>query len=75
VQSDGYAEQQRSAKTVATVFDELDKLNLAHSELYWNFDKEQCSADVWTTTKSEQGTVVHVSGDEPWIFILCCKAL
>lgn len=54
------------AKTVATVFEELDKLSLGTLRVGIGIlNKEKCSADVWTTTKSENETVVQVSGDEP----------
>ncbi len=50
---------------VATVFDELEKLNLGMSRCGIGIlDKEKRSADVFTTSKSEQGNAVQVSGDE-----------
>ena len=53
------------ANAVATVFDELDKLNLGMLRCGIGIlNKEKRSADVWTTTKSDNDTVVQVSGDE-----------
>jgi hypothetical protein len=50
---------------VATVFDELEKLNLGTARCGIGIlDKEKRSAEVWTTSKSEHGSAVHVSGDE-----------
>lgn len=50
---------------VATVFEELDKLKLGMSRCGIGIlSKEKRSADVWTTSKNEQGLVVNVSGDE-----------
>ena len=52
--------------TVATIFEELEKLNLETLRCGIGIvNKEKKSADVWSTTKSEGGTVVQVSGDEP----------
>ena len=54
------------AQAVAIVFEELDKLDLSTLRCGIGIlDKEKCSANVWTTTKSEGETVVQVSGDEP----------
>ena len=53
------------ANAVATVFEELDKLDLGMLRCGIGIlDKEKRSADVWTTTKSENDTVVQVSGGE-----------
>ena len=53
------------ANAVAIVFDELDKLNLGMLRCGIGIlNKEKRSADVWTTTKSDNNTVVQVSGDE-----------
>jgi signal transduction histidine kinase len=53
------------ANAVATVFEELDKLNLGMLRCGIGIlNKEKRSADVWTTTKSDNDTVVQVSGDE-----------
>ncbi len=54
------------AHAVAIIFEEMDKLNLGTLRCGIGIlDKEKCSANVWTTTKSEDETVVQVSGDEP----------
>ncbi len=51
---------------VATIFEELEKLNLETLRCGIGIINEvKKSADVWSTTKSEGGTVVQVSGDEP----------
>ncbi|MBK6773278.1 MAG: nuclear transport factor 2 family protein [Ignavibacteria bacterium] len=51
---------------VATIFEELEKLNLETLRCGIGIiNKEKKSADVWSTTKSEGGTAVQVSGDEP----------
>jgi signal transduction histidine kinase len=53
------------ANAVAIVFQELDKLNLGMLRCGIGIlNKEKRSADVWTTTKSDNDTVVQVSGDE-----------
>ncbi|MFI5128900.1 MAG: nuclear transport factor 2 family protein, partial [Chitinophagales bacterium] len=53
------------ANAVAIVFQELDKLNLGMLRCGIGIlNKENKSADVWTTTKSDNDTVVQVSGDE-----------
>ncbi len=50
---------------VATVFEELDKLNLGMTRCGIGIlNKEKRSADVWTTSKSGQGNMIQVSGDE-----------
>jgi signal transduction histidine kinase len=50
---------------VATVFEELDKLNLGVLRCGIGIlDKEKRSADVWTTAISDHGTAIQVSGDE-----------
>lgn len=50
---------------VAAVFEELEKLDFGMSRCGIGIlNKEKRSANVWTTSKSEQGTAVHVSGDE-----------
>ncbi len=50
---------------VATIFDELDKLKLGMLRCGIGIlNKEKRTADVWTTTISEQGKTVQVSGDE-----------
>jgi len=54
------------AAAVAIVFDELDKLNMGMLRCGIGIlNKEKRSADVWSTTKSDHGTIVQVSGDEP----------
>ena len=54
------------ANAVAIVFEELDKLNLGMLRCGIGIlNKEKRNAEVWTTTKSDNDTVVHVSGDEP----------
>ncbi|MGB5849905.1 MAG: nuclear transport factor 2 family protein, partial [Ignavibacteriaceae bacterium] len=53
------------SSAVATIFDELDKLNLGMLRCGIGIlDKEKRSSDVWTTTISDQGKTVQVSGDE-----------
>jgi signal transduction histidine kinase/tetratricopeptide (TPR) repeat protein len=53
------------ANAVAIVFEELDKLNLGIMRCGIGIlHKETRCANVWTTTKSDNGTVVQVSGDE-----------
>ncbi|MCH7773797.1 MAG: SpoIIE family protein phosphatase, partial [Bacteroidetes bacterium] len=50
---------------VATIFDELDKLDLGMLRCGIGIlNKEKRSADVWTTTISGNGKTVQVSGDE-----------
>jgi hypothetical protein len=50
---------------VATVFEELDKLDLGMQRCGIGIlNKEKRSSDVWTTSRSEQGHTIHVSGDE-----------
>ncbi|MBD0328355.1 MAG: hypothetical protein ICV68_18205, partial [Pyrinomonadaceae bacterium] len=50
---------------VGVIFEELDKLNLGMLRCGIAIvDKEKRSADVFTTTKSEQGSIIQVSGDE-----------
>ena len=54
------------ATAVATVFEELDKLNLGTFRVGLGIlNKEKRNAEVWTTAKSEEGSVIQVSGDEP----------
>ena len=51
---------------VATVFEELEKLNLGMLRCGIGIlNKENRSVDAWITSKSEQGTTVQISGDEP----------
>ena len=53
------------ADAVQIVFEELDKLNLGILRCGIGIlNKDKRSADVWTTTKSDNDTVVQVSGDE-----------
>src|SRR6476659_4513353 len=53
------------ANAVKTVFEELDKLDLGMMRCGIGIlDKGKRSADVWTTTKSDNNTIVQVSGDE-----------
>ncbi len=53
------------ANAVAIVFEELDKLNLGILRCGIGIlNKEKRNADVWTTTISDNNTVVQVSGDE-----------
>lgn len=48
-----------------TVFEELDKLNLGILRCGIGIlNRENKTAEVWTATKSENGTIVQVSGDE-----------
>jgi signal transduction histidine kinase len=50
---------------IEIVFEELDKLNLGIIRCGIGIiDKDKRSADVWTTTKSDNNKVVQVSGDE-----------
>jgi serine phosphatase RsbU (regulator of sigma subunit) len=50
---------------VATIFDELDKLDLGMLRCGIGIlNKENKSADVWTTTITDHGKTVQVSGDE-----------
>ena len=50
---------------VATVFEELDKLNIGILRCgIAIMDKEKPRADVWITVKSEQTNTIQVSGDE-----------
>jgi signal transduction histidine kinase len=50
---------------VEIVFEELDKLNLGIFRCGIGIvDKEKRTADVWTTTKTDNNKVVQVSGDE-----------
>jgi signal transduction histidine kinase len=54
------------ANAVKIVFEELDKLDLGMMRCGIGIlDEKKRSADVYTTTKSENNTVVQVSGDEP----------
>jgi signal transduction histidine kinase len=53
------------AMAVATVFEELDKLDLEMLRCGIGIlNKEKRCAQVWTTTISDNDTVVHVTGDE-----------
>jgi len=53
------------ANAVGIVFEELDKLNLGMLRCGIGIlNKEKRCAQVWTTTVSENNTVVQVSGDE-----------
>ena len=53
------------ANAVAILFEELDKLNLDISRCGIGIiDKEKRTADVWSTTKSDNDTIAQVSGDE-----------
>jgi signal transduction histidine kinase len=53
------------ANAVGIVFEELDKLNLGMLRCGIGIlNKEKKCAEVWTTTKSDNNTVVQVSGDE-----------
>ncbi len=50
---------------VAIVFEELDKLDLGMARCGIGIlDKESRSAEVWTTSASDNGNAVQVSGDE-----------
>ena len=50
---------------VATVFEELDKLNIGILRCgIAIMDKEKPRGDVWITVKSEQSNTIQVSGDE-----------
>ncbi|HLG39281.1 MAG TPA: hypothetical protein VI461_06415, partial [Chitinophagaceae bacterium] len=52
--------------TVATVFEELDKLNLGLIRCgIAILDKEKPRGDIWITIKSDQDSTIEVSGDEP----------
>ncbi len=51
---------------VATVFDELDKLNMGLIRCGIGIlDKKKPRGDIWITIKSDQGDTIQVSGDEP----------
>src|SRR4030095_9142894 len=51
---------------VATVFEELDKLNPGTLRCgIAIMDKQKPRSDIWITVKSEQGNTIQVSGDEP----------
>ena len=51
---------------VATVFEELDKLNLGLIRCgIAILDMEKPRGDIWITIKSDQGNTIQVSGDEP----------
>src|SRR5688572_19820062 len=51
---------------VATVFEELDKLNLGLIRCgIAILDKEKPRGDIWITIKSDRGNIIQVSGDEP----------
>ena len=51
---------------VATVFEELDKLNMGTLRCgIAILDKEKPRGDIWVTVKSEQGNTIQLSGDEP----------
>src|SRR5688572_5289367 len=51
---------------VATVFEELDKLNIGILRCgIAIMDKEKPRGDVWITVKSENGNTIQVAGDEP----------
>ncbi len=53
------------ASAVATVFEELDRLNLGMLRCGIGIiDKEKRSGELWTTTQSEYGKILQVSGDE-----------
>jgi len=53
------------ALAVATVFEELDKLNLGTLRCGIGIlDKVKRSGDLWTTTISDKGLIAQVSGDE-----------
>lgn len=53
------------ADAVAIVFEQMDKLDLGMLRCGIGIlDKVKRTADVWTTTKSDNNTVVQVSGDE-----------
>jgi len=53
-------------EAVATVFEELDKLDLGMIRCGIGIlNKEKRTGDVWTTAKSGEGNMVHASGDEP----------
>ncbi|MFZ1321062.1 MAG: ATP-binding protein [Ignavibacteria bacterium] len=50
---------------IATIYEELDKLNLETLRCGIGvIDKDKKSADVWTTTKTELGTIVQLSRGE-----------
>ena len=51
---------------VATVFEELDKLNMGTLRCgIAILDKEKPRGDIWVTVKSEQENTIQLSGDEP----------
>ncbi|HVE61422.1 MAG TPA: hypothetical protein VNA26_06370, partial [Chitinophagaceae bacterium] len=51
---------------VATVFEELDKLNLGLIRCgIAILDKEKPRSDIWITIKSNEGSAIQVAGDEP----------
>src|SRR5262249_18482126 len=53
------------ASAVAIIFEELDKLNLGMSRCGIGIlNKETRNGDVWTTSISDQGKTIQVSGDE-----------
>ncbi len=53
------------ANAVGIVFEELDKLNLGMQRCGIGIlNKEKKCGQIWTTTKSDNNTVVQVSGDE-----------
>ncbi|MGZ8538057.1 MAG: hypothetical protein ACXWV9_07315, partial [Flavisolibacter sp.] len=53
------------AVAVAVIFEQLDRLNLGTLRCGIGIiDKEKRSVNVWTTTKSEQETIIQVSGYE-----------
>src|SRR5678809_1029268 len=52
---------------VATVFDELDKLDLGVLRCGISIlDKEKRTGDIWVTSITDQGSAVQISGDEPF---------
>jgi len=53
------------ADAVAIVFEELDKLNMGTLRCGISIiNKENRTTNIWSTTKTEKGTAVQVSGDE-----------
>jgi signal transduction histidine kinase len=53
------------ANAVAIVFEELDKLNMGTLRCGISIiNKEKRSTNIWSTTKSEKGMALQVSGDE-----------
>jgi signal transduction histidine kinase len=51
---------------VATVFEELEKLNLGLIRCgIAILDKEKPKSDIWITVKSDAGSAIQVAGDEP----------